>query len=226
MQKKRKIITLLLVSFALVNGFSQFSGPRAKNKNDFNYGFKVAAGPILVRAEKSEIGNSNDYVIYEVEIANTDPKLSIGAFAEKRFGWLYAQGSSMVSRYGVNYDITYYTEGEKITERSGEDFTYFDMQVMGGLIDNGFKIGVGPMMHILAGQRSELTSLENYNQVLRKVSYGFSGSVGYVYGKFGIELKYDNTFRTVGDHVYYGNKKSLYKESPDALMLQVSYNIK
>jgi hypothetical protein len=217
-------LTIGFVFLTLLSGYSQY-GRNAKEKFASKYGVKLASGAVLVRSESSQIGNARDYVVYEVEVESTTPQFAIGGFASKRFGWLYTEGTAMVSRYGVNYNVDYFKEGDKIREVRSEDFTYVDLQVLGGLTDNGFRIGVGPVVHILAHQNSEMLTLENYNQVLRNVSYGFTGLIGYYYGRFGIELKYDKAFRTIGDHVYYGVKKSQYKETPDALSLQIAYII-
>ena len=93
-----------------------------------------------------------------------------------------------------------------------EKFGYVDIQVMAGLTHSGFRLGVGPVAHILAHHTSDMTKMDSYNEKMRAISYGFSGSIGYDIDRFSFDVKYDKAFRSVGDHIYYGNKKSLFKE--------------
>ncbi len=174
----------------------------------------------------TEVGNKEDnYVIHQIQLNRTLPQISFGLFGQKKFGWLYAEGSVLYSSYGMVFDVTSFVTEEGPSFQLTEKFGYVDLQVMGGLTSHGFRISVGPVMHILANHNSELANLENYNQNLRKTSYGFSGALGYDIGRFCFDLKYDKAFRTVGDHIYYGDKKSLFLETPDALSLSVAFAI-
>ena len=198
---------------------------KANENYSARFGVKLLGGAILTHPEVTYVGNDKDQVIHEVTLSGSVPQISAGIWGQKRFGWLYAEGNMMVSRYGMKFDVNSYDTDWKETRTLTEKFTYVDLQVMGGLISNGFRIGVGPVMHILAGHDSALESLESYNQSLRKISYGFSGCVGYDLGRVSFDVKYDKAFRTVGDHIYYRNKKSLFLETPDALVFSVAYAI-
>lgn len=199
---------------------------KQKEKFGSKYGIKLVGGAILARSELTEVGNKEDnYVIHQIQLNRTLPQISFGLFGQKKFGWLYAEGSVLYSSYGMVFDVTSFVTEEGPSFQLTEKFGYVDLQVMGGLTSHGFRISVGPVMHILANHNSELANLENYNQNLRKTSYGFSGALGYDIGRFCFDLKYDKAFRTVGDHIYYGDKKSLFLETPDALSLSVAFAI-
>jgi hypothetical protein len=223
--KKNILFTLVIMTAFTMSGYAQYSKLK-KEKMAFSFGVKAAGGAILSRPELTFLGNENDYVTHEVTMNSTKPQWSFGGFAAKRFGWLYSEATAMYSTYGMTYDVKSYVDGNGQIEVRNEKFSYADLQIMGGLTENGLRIGVGPVMHILIDQESEMATLQNYNQILRKVSYGFSGLIGYKYGPIGVELKYDRAFRTVGDHIYNGFRKSTFRETPNALMFQVSYYIK
>jgi hypothetical protein len=219
------IFSMVLILASLSTGYSQYSKAK-KEKFAFHAGVKVAGGAITSRPELSYIGNENDYVLHEITLSSSKPQWAFGAFANKRFGWLYAEATTMYSTYGMTFDVRSYVDGNGEIQQRNERFSYVDLQMMGGITDNGFRIAVGPVMHILANQDSEMTTLTNYNQQLRKVSYGFSGLIGYNYGPVTFELKYDRAFRSIGDHVFSGHRRVQFKEAPNALMLQAAYNIK
>jgi hypothetical protein len=122
----------------------------------------------------------------------------------------------------MNFDVKSFSKEYIPDEVMSESFHYIDIQVMGGLTENGLRIGVGPVIHLLAGHDTELAQLDQYNEKLRKVSFGFSGCIGFDTGIFSFDLKYENAFRTVGDHVWYVNRKSRFIQSPDSISFAVS----
>lgn len=220
----KNLFVLLFILIGTLSATAQYSS-KAKENYASRYGFKISGGAIVTRPEITFIGNEQDYVIHQVELANSSAQFSAGLWGQKRFGWLYAEANALFSTYGMSYDVSSYTPDGQTLQNLTERFSYVDLQVMGGLISNGFRIGVGPVMHILANHSSELEGLQNYNQKLRNISYGFSGAIGYDLGRFSFDLKYDKAFRTVGDHIYYGYKKSQFLETPDAISFSVAYAI-
>ncbi len=220
-----KNLFILMFLLGLTGTISAQYSEKVKENTISRFGVKFVGGLIESRPEITYVGNDKDYVIHEVELSKTLPQYSFGLWGQKRFGWLYVEGNALYSKYGMTFDVTSFENSAQPLRKMTEKFGYIDIQVMGGLRSHGFRIGVGPVMHILANHDSELITLENYNQKLRSVSYGFSGAIGYDLGRFSFDLKYDKAFRTVGDHIYYGNKKSLFLETPDAISLSVAFAI-
>ncbi len=221
--KIRSFGQCLLMTLAFIVPLSGQYTKKVKEAYASSYGVKFTGGWIVSRPEVTYIGNEKDYIIHQVEFSQSSPQLALGLTGQKRFGWLYAEGNAWISRYAMTFDVTTYANISQPLRQMTEKFTYVDLQMMGGLISQGFRIGVGPVMHILADQESQLVTLENYVQKLRTVSYGFSGCVGYDFGRFAIDLKYDKAFRTIGDHIYYRYKKSKFLETPDGLTLSFTY---
>lgn len=219
-----KLFFVMIGLLAILSETEAQYSKKTREKYAARYGLKLSAGAIMAREEITYIGNEKDQIIHQIKLADAMPQFNVGFWGQKRFGWLYSELNVLYSRYGMGYDVTTFTISGAPTERKIEKFGYVDFQAMGGLIANGFRIGVGPVMHILAHHDSGLISLENYNQKLRKVSYGFSGAIGYDIGKFSIDIKYDKAFRTVGDHIYYRYKKSQFFETPDGITFAVAYS--
>lgn len=219
----KNIYLLIFIFLTFSPVYGQYT-KKARERQAVRYGIKLSGGAILARAETNYIGNEKDQVIHQIELGRALPQYNAGFWAQKRFGWLYSEGNLLYTTYGMTYDVTTYTTEGQPLRNLKERFGYVDMQIMGGLISQGFRLGVGPIMHILAKQTSQLTDLENYNQKLRRVSYGFSFAIGYDAGPMSIDLKYDKAFRTVGDHIYYGFRKSRFLETPDGLTFAVAYS--
>ncbi len=210
---------LILSSLFLICAASMY----AQTAQPVRIGLKASAGLLSTRPEISYLGNNTDNYYNMVEFSKPTPQTSYGIFAQKQFGWLYSEVNAMYSSYGMVFNVTDYQTDNQVSRELKESFNYVDLQVMGGLISHGFRISVGPVMHILANHTSELSGLDNYNEKMRKISYGFSGAIGYTFNRLNFDLKYDKAFRTVGDHIYYGYKKSPFLETPDAITFSIGY---
>ncbi len=216
---------LILISFLFLGIASADGQTTTSNSDPIRIGIKIAGGAVVTRPEISFLGNNSDNYLSMVELSHATPQTSFGLFAQKKFGWLFAEANALYSNYGMVFNVADYSGDKQDLHQMKERFSYVDLQVMGGLNSHGFRISVGPVMHILSGHSSELAVLENYNEKMRKISYGFSGAIGYNLNRFSFDLKYDKAFRTVGDHIYYGYKKSPFLETPDAITFSVGYAI-
>ena len=186
-------------------------------KSTPRFGIKLGKSIMSGGSETTYAGNANNEALYKVSIGNLSPKYTFGLFGQQKFGWLYLEGNAMYSSYNVDYDIVTYSNNDTPNSKKQEKFGYVDLQVMAGLTYKGFRLGVGPVAHILANHSSDMTNMEGYTEKMRTISYGFSGAIGYDINRFSFDVKYDKAFRSVGDHIYYGNKKSLFNETPDAI---------
>ena len=197
---------------------------KKREREAIRMGIKLSGGTVMAREETVYIGSGKDQIVHEIQLSQGLPQYNAGFWAQKRFGWLYSELNILYTYYGMAFDVTTYKEEGRPKKRMIERFGYLDLQAMGGLYSNNFRLGVGPVMHILTNQKSQLLGLENYNQKLRYVSYGFSFAVGYDLGRFSIDLKYDKAFRTIGDHIYYRFSKSQFFETPDGLTFSIAYS--
>lgn len=219
----KQVLLIALMFLGISSGtFAQFAKKKTNENFSTRYGVKVAAGFVLANPELTLVGNESDFVVNEVKFKNSELLKSIGVFGQKKFGYLFVQGDLLYSNYGMNFDVKSFSNEYLPDVVMSESFHYVDMQIMGGLTGNGFRLGVGPVVHILAGHDTELTQLEQYNEKLRTVSFGFSGGIGYDTGIFSFDLKYENAFRTVGDHVWYGNRKSRFIQTPNSISLAIA----
>ncbi|MCB9309188.1 MAG: hypothetical protein H6567_03905 [Lewinellaceae bacterium] len=222
---RSSLLLILCVFFISTHSLHAQYTKKALEYRQTRYGIKVMGGIIALKPEVVHLGKGDDVVIHTIKLDHTQPQSSFGIFGFKKFGWLYGDVSAMYSRYGLVFDVTSYSEESTPTRLLSEQFGYLDLQVMGGLIMNNFRIAVGPMMHILGYHNSNLNTLQNYVQKLRNISYGFSGSIGYEIDRYCLEIKYDKAFRTIGDHIYSGTRKSHFLETPDALSLLLTVTL-
>ena len=214
---------LFLISFVSIFLTSAYSQEIIPKKDPFRIGIKASIGAIVARPEISYLNNKIDNNLSMVELSHATTQAAYGIFAQKKFGWLFVESNLMYSSYGMVFNVEKSIGDDFSRQAMKEKFSYVDLQLMGGIYSHGFRISVGPVMHILADHSSELATMENYNEKMRNISYGFNGAIGYNLSRFNFDLKYEKAFRTVGDHIYYGYKKSPFIETPDAISFSIGY---
>lgn len=217
-----KVIIFIIFVLPAFNVSGQYTQDNL-DRFSIRYGIKQSGGIIMARKEATDVGSINDLVFHRIELAETLPQFSTGLFRRQRFGWLFLDISTMYNTFGMRYNTTTFTTEGQPEQRMAERFHYINNQVIGGLISNDFRFYVGPIMHILVKQDTELTKLENYLQKIRRISYGFSFGIGYDIDRFSFDIKYDKAFRTIGDHLFYKYKRTKLYETPDGLTITVSY---
>src|SRR5690606_23025066 len=183
---------------------------------------KLSAAYIIAPQEHSLVGNENDYVVHDIMYSNSSPMYSGGIFAQKHAGFLFYQSSLSYSYFKSNYDVKSY-DNRDFSPVMSEQFHYIDFNISGGLLIDNFRLGVGPVVHFLGGYQSDLEVIPEYNNRIKKITYGFTSGIGYNFGNIFIDVKYENSFRSIGDHIYYGPRKSSFKGSPNNFSVHVGY---
>ena len=216
---KKLVLFILIAGFSIVQGKAQNRYTKAQT---FFIGPKISSGYIITPQEHSLVGNENDYVVHDIMYRNSSPMFSGGIFAQKHAGFLFYQSSLTYTYFKTNYDVTSY-DNRNFSPVMSEKFHYIDWHVTGGLLIGNFRLGVGPVIHFLGGYKSDLEIIPEYNNRIKKTTFGFTSGVGYNFGNIFIDVKYENSFRTIGDHIYYGPRKSSFKGSPNNFSLHVGY---
>jgi hypothetical protein len=181
------------------------------------YGAKVSYGVLTPRNEIVQVGDENDYVIHEVKYYASDPVFSFGGFQMTTFNYLFLQTDLMISSHTLKFEVSSIEEGMLVKERSSEKWNFIDFQVIAGVTQNNFRLGVGPLFHVVTGYKDALENVYSYQNKRRGLNTSFSGLIGYDYNQFSFELKYQGALRTIGDHIYWGPYRSRFRETPDVI---------
>ena len=114
---------------------------------------------------------------------------------QKHAGFLFYQANLSYSYFKTKYDVKSY-DNRNFSPVMSESFHHIDFNVVGGLLINNFRIGVGPVVHVLGGYNSELEVIPEYNNRIKSHTFGFTSSVGYNFKGLFIDLIYENSFRS------------------------------
>jgi len=193
------------------------------------FGIKLGYGEVLTRPETTVVGNEDDFLIYEVSQEDSKSVTSIGMFAFRKFGFLWLEGDLLYNRYENEYKVRSFFGKDDPTLFYNETFHYIDLQVLSGVHANNFRLGVGPVMHILGDYQGGIELEDIYSPRPRNISFGFSGNIGYdlQFGEMHVkfDVKFESSFRTIGDHIYYGPIQSKFKGTPDMIIFSTSIGI-
>ena len=187
------------------------------------FGVKGSFGLLTPRNETVLVGNEDDFVIHEVKYVESNPVFAIGGFHQSIIGWLFVQTDLMYSSNTMKYDVSSIVDEELVITRMQERFHFIDLQVAAGVTQNNFRLGVGPLFQIVAGYEDGLTDITTYINKLRRLQMSFSALIGYDYGPFSFDFKYQRGLRTIGDHIYWGPYKSRFRGRPDIISVSVGY---
>jgi len=219
----------LLVLALLLGAIGMQAQLYVTDPNKTIFGIKLGYGEVLTRPETTVVGNEDDFLIYEVSQEDSKSVTSIGMFAFRKFGYLWLEGDLLYNRYQNEYKVRSFFGKDDPTLYYDETFHYIDFQVLSGIHANNFRIGVGPVFHILGDHQGGIELEDVYAPRPRTLSFGFSGNVGYdlqfgeVHVKF--DVKFESSFRTIGDHIYYGPIQSKFKGTPDMIIFSTSIGI-
>ncbi|MEM9545311.1 MAG: hypothetical protein AAGA77_05025 [Bacteroidota bacterium] len=214
----------ILVLFILI-GFAINSDAQRNTKTKRVFGVKSSIGVSLAANETTYAGEIFDYINHEVTYSGTNIVKSFGVFGQEKFGYLFARAELAYTNFTQEYDVTSHIQFGQGPRTAFEKFEFIDFQLLAGLTHNNIRIGVGPVAHILAGHRTELDFISGYNDNLRSITYGFTTSVGLDAGRFHLDVRYENNFRTVGDHINYGTRNARFQNKPHVVNFTLGISI-
>ncbi len=191
-----------------------------------DYGVKVNYHYFLNRAEIDFIGPNENFPDYKLDFSSYKPGYSGGIYGHYTAGWLFAHGELLYSTFEGKFDVLALNDDVDANGTYTDKYTFIDIPALGGIVVNDMNIGVGPILHIHAGLEDGLDGQQFYNRYDRTISFGFQGIFQYHLGRAFVDLKFESTFRSVGDHIIYDNKQSSrFLTSPYLVTLGLGFRI-
>jgi len=189
------------------------------------FGVKTSVGVTLAPDDKTYAGQAFDYINHAVTYNGSNLVKSIGVFGQERFGYLYARAELSYTNFTQEYNVRSFVQFGQAPRTAYEEFQFIDFQLMGGVTHKNLRLGVGPVAHILAGHSTELDFISGYSDNLRAITYGFTTAIGLDAGRFHLDLRYENNFRTVGDHINYGTRNADFESKPHVVNFTIGISI-
>ncbi len=188
-------------------------------------GIKTSIGVTMAPNETTNSGEVFDYINHEVTYKGSNIVKSYGVFGQQKFGYLYGRAELAYSNYTQEYRVRSFVQFGQGTRIVYEKYDFIDFQLMAGITHNNIRFGVGPVAHILVSYSPALDFISGYSDNNRAITYGFTGAVGLDAGRFHIDVRYENNFKTVGQHINYGTRDAGFKAKPHVISLTLGISI-
>jgi len=209
----------LLVPIIAIFGF--LSSAQAQ----MDFGIKTSVGTSIAQNETTYAGNVFDFINHEVTYTGSNLVKSYGVFVQDKAGPIFARAEASFTHFNQKYNVRTFIELNQGPRDVSEKFSFFDFQLLGGVHHRNVYLGVGPVAHFLLYKSQPLEFISGYNEDLRKLTYGFTTSVGFDAGAFNIAVRFINNFRTVGDHINYGTRDARFTQKPHEVNITLGINI-
>lgn len=188
-------------------------------------GIKTSVGVSIAPNETTYSGEVFDYINHEVTYKGSNIVKSYGFFGQQKFGFLYGRAEVAYANYTQEYRVRSFVQFGQGTRTVYEKYDFIDFQLMAGVTHKNIRLGVGPVAHILVGYKPALDFISGYNDNNRAITYGFTGAVGLDAGRFHIDVRYENNFKTVGQHINYGTRDAGFKAKPHIVNFTLGISI-
>lgn len=110
-------------------------------KPQSKYGIKLSTGFITTGKESTLLIDEAEFISQKWNFMQAT--IFLGLWAQRNLVGCMLMAKVSYTTYGMQYDLSG-AEGDKIIMQSlKEKFHYADIQVMGGISTNGFRLGVG-----------------------------------------------------------------------------------
>lgn len=189
------------------------------------FGGKASIGATVARDETTSAGQVFDHINHDVIYKGSNIVKSIGIFGQQKFGYLFGRAELSYTNYTQEFDVRSFVQLGQGTERVYEKFDFIDFQLLAGVTHNNVRLGVGPVAHFLVGYEPGLDFISGYRDQHRVLSTGLTGAIGLDAGRFHLDLRYEHNFRTVGDHIYYGDRDAGFTNKPHIINFTLGVSI-
>lgn len=103
-----------------------------------------------------------------------------------------------------------------------EKYNYFDLPILFGAKLGPLRLMAGPVGHLYASSKSELTNLKGFDENWKALSWGWQGGANVALGRFSVDVRYEGNFSKFGDHISVFGDDYNFSNSPNRLIVALN----
>ncbi len=189
------------------------------------FGVKFSAGIINADETSTQISADGVTVSHNLGYQSHSPYTNLGVYAHRRFDFLFVQTELNYAQFSTNYWINSNIDDVNPLTILEEKNQNLELQIIGGLQFEKMRFGVGPIFRKSLAFESPLADYDFYQENKRTLSGGFQFMAGYDFGLINVQLKYEDMFSNLGDHIYAGNNRTKLNSNLSLLSLGIGIEI-
>jgi len=195
-------------------------------------GPKVSYTTSFVDQSERLYDNSQDFVIYRLELEKQQVLPSIGAVAyyefsdrfENRHLSAFVQTELLFNQRRTHFTFeNYLTNASPALRSYSKAVSFLRVPMLGGIEYRFLKFGVGPIFSFVVDEQKVFTSFPNIDERFRTFEPAASILLGIRIDDFVLDLTYEYHFNGVSEFIYYRDQISGFKEQPNYLSLNATY---
>ncbi len=209
----------------LVHVFSTVSG-------QFMLGAKASYTTSFVGQSEQLYDNTQNYVIYRLELEKQQVLPSIGAVAyyefsdrfQNRFLSAFIQSELLINIRRTHFTFeNYLTNASPAINTYRKGVTFLRFPVVGGFEYKFLKVGVGPIFSFVVNEEKVFTSFPTIDERFRVFEPAANLTFGFRIEDFVLDLSYEYHFNGVSEFIYYRDQISGFKDQPNYLSINATY---
>lgn len=151
--------------------------------------------------------------------------LTRGIFVQKKMRYLFSRSEMTYSQNEQRYRLTPLPAYDLPFESISNKYKQIDLALMAGITKYNTRFGVGTVAHVFMRTETDLDRIAAHTRSLGGTSIGFLSSVGIDSGKVHLDMRYENIFRTVGDHIYSGDHMKSIRNKAHTIHMVIAVTI-
>ncbi|MCB0705043.1 MAG: PorT family protein [Saprospiraceae bacterium] len=187
-----------------------------------SFGLKAGVGTTDVDVTALKVGQgAADELVFQLENANFG--LHAGIFIQAKIGSFLIQPEVLFNSSSADFRVTDNRSGQMVENILREKYQNLDIPLMMGFKLGPVRLMGGPVGHIFLQSESELTSVDGYEQMFDKLTYGWQAGLGIDIWKIMIDLRYEGNFDNYGNHISVGGTHYSFDKAPSRIIGSIGF---
>ncbi len=192
----------------------------------FNFGVKTALTLSFAKTENLLFDDPFDYLLYEVMFEDEDVSPTFGLFASLKEDNLYLQSEVLYRNITSNFNYIIWETNPPKTNAAAKRTHFIAVPVMGGVLVDRFKLGVGPVFSFILSENEIFEEFKHFEERREWLEAGFAFNLGVQLLRLNLDFRYELHFNRVADYFVFNQLQAGFGQSPAYLSIGLSYIIR
>jgi hypothetical protein len=179
---KTKISVIVVLFFLCAGSFAQIK-----------LGFRAGLNVSSIKSDNVSVNS-----VSLESVSNSIAGYHFGVVCQIAFLGYYLQPELLFTRTGGQIRVN---DGVNINQLVDQKFSRFDIPVIFGKKFGPLRLGLGPVFSTILSAKSELSSLQGYDDEFKKATIGYQLDLGLDIWKIGFDVKYEGNLSKLGDGI-------------------------
>lgn len=185
-------------------------------------GFYLGVNSTQVNPSELSI-DQNPISEYKLALEKSNFGFHAGLYINAQIGNIFIQPAIYLQSNSYDYSLNDLSSSENEDLIVKEKFNFIDIPVSIGYKFWICRVYLGPTVHFFVNSTSELADMEGYEDDFNPVSYAIHSGLGINLASFRVDVKWEQSLNSFGDHIVYEGNNYAFDDRPSRLYLSIGY---